>query len=375
MPSPADPTPAEAVNATDDQPRQALPMQGIPAAYAGKMVLHRDVHKVWEAARAVTRSGTPMVVAMVGPSGAGKTHAVHALAAAEGLDVVKYDASGVVEPGDWFGTVVLDGNGTRFVASDLLSAITLPGPRVLLIDEVNRANLRALNAMLPLLDGSGTITIPQTGKRERVNLQVQIVVTANIGSAFLATEPLDEAIRTRVGAWIEVDHLSEADEASLLADRVDGLEAYDAGTLARLGAAVREAAQNGQHPPVSTRQLLAAARFIAAGLDARLAVDAAVLNGYLAEGGASSERSKVKPHVVGITWKQPLPEPLQGEAGDVFTAADTDAAGRALCQCGHTAEQHGIGTDISASLHCRADGPGHCNAYQPRMTAAGTVGA
>ena len=368
-PTPAAPAASVATPAAHPAPSAPAPMpvQGIPAAYSGKMVLDRDVHKVWEAARAVTRNRRPMVVALVGPSGAGKTHAVHALAHAEGLDVVKFDASGVVEPGDWFGTVVLDQTGTDFVKSDLLMAIITPGARVLLIDEVNRANLRALNAMLPLLDGSGTITIPQSGKVERVNPQVQIVVTANIGSAFLGTEPLDEAIRTRNGAWIEIDHLSEADEAALLVERVPGLERYDADNLARLGHLIREAAQNGQHPPVSTRQLLAAAELIAEGLDARLAVDTAVLNGYLTEGGASSERARVKPHVVGIAWKQPTP----GQPGqpDLFTGSPVD-----LCTvCQHTAAAHGMTAQPILSPACtvtNSAGQCQCATFSPATVPA-----
>ena len=341
VPAPtADPTPAQPSGTTS-----AMPSQGIPAAYAGNIVLAKGARQKWHDARAVHKAGDPEVIAMIGPSGAGKTHAVHALAAEEGLDVVKFDASGVVEPGDWFGTVTLDGNGTRFVPSDLLLALTLPGPRVLLVDEVNRANLRALNAMLPVLDGSGTVTIPQSGKRERINRAVQVVVTANIGSAFLGTEPLDEAIRTRITTWVEVEHLGEAEERAMLLDRVEGLDALDAQNLARLGAAIRASATNGQHPPVSSRQLLAAARKMAKGADPRRAVDAAVLDGYLSEGGASSERAKVATLVAGIQWRHPKPE-AAGQPGDVFT-------GTGMCHCGHGPMLHGIGSDVSASTHCR----------------------
>ncbi len=301
-PEPFVPEPEEGVEVGAALSADGAPATGIPAAYSGKVVLSKQARAKWLAARASHKAGKPKVVAFVGPSGAGKTHAVHALSAAEGLSVVKFDASGVIEPGDWFGTVVLDGDGTRFVPSDLLTALTQPGERTLLVDEVNRANLRALNAMLPVFEYAGAVTIPQTGKRERLNRNVQIVVTANMGSAFLGVEPLDEAIRTRVGLWVEVDHLAESEERKLLLARVPGLPEQQATNLARLGAAIRMAAQNGQHPPVSTRQLLAAADLMVAGLDPRLAVDAAVLDGYSAEGGESSERAKVLVHVTGIIW-------------------------------------------------------------------------
>lgn len=385
QPAPADTAPTRGSKAPN------AVQVGLPAAYAGQIVVPDDVRAVWHAARAAHRAGHPMVVAMVGPSGAGKTHAVHSLSAEEGLDVVKFDASGVIEPGDWFGTVVLDGDGTRFVPSDLLVALTLPGARTLLLDEMNRANPRALNALLPVLDGSGTVTIPQSGQRQRLNPDVQIVLTANIGSAFLAAEPLDEAVRTRVSAWNLIGHLNATDEAALLRERIAGakrrkrpgvaefdpsafayvperLTAYYATTLAKMGAKVRQAAQNGSHPPVSTRQLLAAGHMIAAGLPARLAIDAAVLNGYSAEGGDSSERAKVLVHVTGMVWEEPTPKP--GVPGAVvYTGASGTDSGP--CECGHEAEAHGIGTEVSKSVHCRTcvrDYPGPHNAYRQCMS-------
>ena len=179
-----------------------------------------------------------------------------------------------------------------------------------------------------------------------------------------APGPLDEAIRTRIGTWIEVDHLTEDEERRLLLDRVEGLSEWHAGNLARLGAAIRSSATNGQHPPVSTRQLLSAARKMAAGGDPRLAVEAAVLDGYLSEGGSSSERAKVRTHVAGITWAEPKP----GVPGAVYT-------GTGVCRCGHTADLHGIGTDISVSTHCRTcvrDYPGNeqrqCKQYTETTT-------
>lgn len=279
-------------------------LDSTPPMYQSEIVLDKGVRKTWESARKSHQRGAHKVVAMIGPSGAGKTHAVHSLAHSEGLPVIKFDASGVVEPGDWFGTVVLDNGRTRFVPSDLLRALEQPGARVLLLDEMNRANLRALNALLPVLDGSGTVTIPQTGRQARIVGDVMVAITANMGSQYLGVEPLDEAIRTRIGVWLEVDHLSYEDEWPLLMRRVSGLSEYDAQNLARFGQVVREAsANNAGHAPVSTRQLLAAADLIVDGLPARDAVERCVLDGYSPEGGTRSDRAKVRTHLSGIEWK------------------------------------------------------------------------
>lgn len=393
-PAPAPVPPAQAEPAapasipvpTAPQTRQQV-LQGLPSAYAGKVVMSKQTRAKWQAARQAHRDGDPMVVAIVGPSGAGKTHLVHALSAEEGMEVVKFDASGVVEPGDWFGTVVLDSTGTRFVPSDLLTAITTPGKRTLLLDEMNRSMSRALNALLPLLDGSGSITIPQSGQRVRVNPEVQVVVTANIGSAFLATEPLDEAVRTRIGEWLEVDHLDAKQEEGLLLDRVPGLSTHHAKTLAALGALIRASAQSGQHPPVSTRQLLAAARLMRAGLEPGLAVEAAILDGYSSEGAGASERAKVKTHTEGMDWRTPeeraeamreeqekarqaaqeareaLREARAGEAPVMGAAFDPDAP-CSVAGCGHDARWHGI--DRTGS-HVRVDGRTYCDNNDPCM--------
>lgn len=303
-------TPSQGASST---PKSAQPepvvAQPLPAAFSGEIVLQPDVRRVWEASLAAHRAGEHIVVGLIGPSGAGKTHAVHALSHDAGLPVVKFDASGVVEPGDWFGTVALvtdEVTGqtvTRFMPTELLDALERPGSRTLLIDEVNRANPRALNALLPVLDGSGAVVIPQTGRTAVIAADVIVAVTANIGSAFLAVEPLDEAVRTRISAWVPVEHLGEDDERGLLARRVQGLSETDAANLAALGRLVREAAASTQqHPPVSTRQLLAAAAMTVHGLPIRTAVEYAVLNGYSDEGGERSERQKVRVHVAGIDW-------------------------------------------------------------------------
>ncbi len=306
--TPAAPVAAPAEVVAEETPDTQVPGAPIvPAAYRGKVSLPASAEEDWEYA---VKAG--QVIAMSGPSGAGKTHAVHYLAGRMGMPVVKFDASGVAEPSDWFGTVTLEDGRTVFRPSDLLRALTEPGRRVLLIDEANRAAVRAMNALIPVLDGSGTVTVPQTGAMVRLNPAVVIVFTANVGSAFIGVEPLDLAIRTRLGTTIEVPHLGESEECALLLDRVPGLHPDAAAGLARLGRLVRQSAdQSGQHDTVSTRQLLAAAQKIALGQDPARAVETSILNSYSPEGGAQSERSRVRVHTAGITYGAPAVDPRQ----------------------------------------------------------------
>lgn len=321
-----------------------------------RVILSAENEQRWDMARRAIKAGAPhRVILFSGPSGAGKTHAVYHLAGREGLEVVKFDASGVVEPFDWFGTTVLKKDGTEFQPSTLLQAVMTPGPRVLLIDEANRANGRAMNALLPILDGSGSFTVPQTGRSESVNPDCQIVWTANIGAEHINVEPIDEAVRTRIGYTIEVEHLAEADEKALLMERVPGLTDYDAGNLARLGVLLRESAQTGAHPPISTRELQAAAWAMAEkGADPRVAVDMTVTDKYSPAGGDASERAAVRPHVAGIVWKQPR------RARKVST--DLPECGTE--GCGHAAADHGVTTEgVALTTRCTAC---LCGQYSPK---------
>lgn len=333
------------------EPAPKGPKVTLPAAYRGQhVVMTPENRQRWAQARAAVKAGAPdRVILFSGPSGAGKTHAVHDLAAAEGLPVVKFDASGVVEPADWFGTVTLDASGTKFQPSSFLTALTTPGARVLLIDEANRANGRAMNAVLPILDGSGSFIVPQDGQPRSVNPDVQIAFTANIGSEHLQVEPLDVAITTRIATTIELDHLSEDDERALLLSRVPGLSEYDAANLARLGALIRESAKTGAHGPVSTRQILAAAWQCAQPkADARIAVDACITDAFSAEGGEASERAAIRPHVAGIVWKKPR-SAKRGTSSVLNPCANPE--------CRHSAEAHGVSaTTIAAAARCTEAG-------------------
>ena len=337
----AAPTPAPKVQAEPALPEAPAPsvlpaapqVKHAPSTIAGsvpseyrdqRVVLSAENEKRWDMARAAIKAGAPhRVILMSGPSGAGKTHAVYHLAGREGLEVVKFDASGVVEPSDWFGIMTLEKDGTKFQPSTLLQAVMTPGKRVLLIDEANRANGRAMNALLPILDGSGSFTVPQTGRSESVNPECQIVWTANIGAEHINVEPIDEAVRTRLGYTIEVDHLSEADEKALLLERVPGLTDYDAGNLARLGALLRESSLTGAHPPISTREVQAAAWAMAQkGADPRIAVDSTITDTFSPVGGDASERAAVRPHVAGIVWKQPRARKVSSTLPECGTPVD-----------------------------------------------------
>lgn len=402
IPAPVSPRAAAGDPMTDfDMGPLAERLNSMTSGFSGRVVMPPLTRAAWYAARNAHRAGHFQVIAMVGPSGTAKTHAAQYLTHEEGLRWVKFDASGAVEPGDWFGTVAVANGSTVMLPSDLLAALVVPGERTLIVDEMNRSNVRALNALLPILDGSGTVVVPQTGQSVPINTDVMIVITANIGFQYGGTEPLDEAVRTRVTAWLDSDYLSEADEVALLMERVANqpftdedkraekqirtLKAieydparftkWDADNLVVFANAVRQDSEAQRVPAVSYRAVQSAGFLIAGGLHPKDAMTVAILNGYRAEGGPKSERNRLKPHVSGIRWQQPAPTP-PAAAGD--PSAVYSAAADAPCQCGHGPGEHGIGTDISADRACRTcrtaypfDTLRHCAEYNPTLTLDG----
>jgi MoxR-like ATPase len=297
------------------QPDVAPATKGGPTPPAPEQaVMPKAVRDKWAAIRKA-HAKRRKAVAIIGPTGTAKTMAIEGLAHAEGVDFVKFDAGGVIEPGDWFGTMTITEGGTfRFIPSDLLRALTEPGKRILLIDEANRASGRAAVALLPVLDGSGRVTVPQLGQSVMLNPDVMVCMTMNLGSAYMHTDPLDPAFANRV-IWLRLDYLPKASEQRLLAKVTPGLDPGHAANLAAFAALVRDAAsKTGQHGAVSTRQLREAADLIAVGLDPKAALECALLDGFSDEGGARSEQSRVKVHMAGIAW------------GDLSVAPATDGA-------------------------------------------------
>ncbi len=202
-------------------------------------------------------TGTP--VCLIGAAGTGKTEAAREVAARLGRPFVKVDASAVTFASDWYGNpTATEGGRIGWQDSILVSALADP-TAVILIDELNRADSRALNGLLGLLDRTAMVQFPQRAEPIRRAQGVAIFASANVGIEYSGTGALCRALSDRFQMY-ETDYLTVAEEASLLRSRV-GCSATASLEWAKLAAQTRMASWidlGGM--PISTRALIDAAR-------------------------------------------------------------------------------------------------------------------
>jgi hypothetical protein len=301
-PPPA-PEPAPVASIAAVAPKRSTSALGLfvyPPRNTTERIEVSDLHRrKMAAAWSRHQTGVSTVLALVGPAGTGKTSLVWDLAAEKRLGVFQFDCAGATTTADWFGSTVLDKDGTRFAFSSFIEAIREDGEygdeeRIVLLDELNRAETSAaLNALMSILT-KRTAYIPEAGITIRVSRNVFFAVTMNRGSAYSGTVNLDAALIERLEGWLRLDFLPEADEVALVTTRVPGIKTEDAARLIKAARQVREVADRGEvRKSVSTRMVLAAASFAVAGLSLREAAEMTWVDSYDDEGASESERGIV----------------------------------------------------------------------------------
>lgn len=231
----------------------------------------------------------------IGPSGSGKTEAARDLARRANLPFTKVDASAMTDPEAWFGTrevVVEDGAPkTVYNPSAFVTAVTQPG--ILLIDEGNRAPDAIRQILLPLWDDTRQVTNPLTGQVVERDPGCFIIMTGNVGLNFTGTYAVDPAFWTRASTTT-FGYLDAKSEAALAVSRT-GCDQEVADLFVRFANETRTRnQQNEDFPPVSTREVLKACRYVAAGLDANLAAYQVMINAAPSDGGAESVKATLE---------------------------------------------------------------------------------
>jgi hypothetical protein len=233
---------------------------------------------------------------LTGPSGSGKTEGLKRLAERKGLPFYKMDCATITTEEKWVGRREIDSSGTKFVMSEHLK--WLEGieyePGVICYDEINRVHPSKHNVLIPILDGSQALFVPDMGRYVIVHPDNIVMATANIGTAFGGTFTMDRAFRERFNFTMERGFPPPKEEIKVLTTRTNASD-EKAKLMVDIADQTRRKWKTGDlEAPISTRSLIAAAYLVASGMSVVQAFGYTILPMYKDDGGAQSERAMVK---------------------------------------------------------------------------------
>ncbi|TNE47838.1 MAG: AAA family ATPase [Deltaproteobacteria bacterium] len=165
-----------------------------------------------------------------GPQGCGKTVLARAIADSLGMRFVFFNCSSVIEATDFLATIQVRASDsgqpiTDFVKTDFLHALEEANleenqtqPYLLFLDEFNRCQESARNALMPALDTTRQIFNPVTNSFITIPDNVQFIAAVNRGNEFSGTFGIDAAQLDRF-APLQMDYLPPKEEIKLLAGR------------------------------------------------------------------------------------------------------------------------------------------------------------
>ncbi|MEM6988969.1 MAG: AAA family ATPase, partial [Myxococcota bacterium] len=151
-----------------------------------------------------------------------------------GMEFVFFNCGAVVEATDFFATIQVKASDsgapiTDFVKTDILlaleQAIEHPENRYLVfLDELNRCQESARNALMPALDSTRRVFHPIQNSFIEIPPNVQFIAAVNRGREFSGTFGIDAAQLDRF-APLQMDYMPPVEEVKLLRDRHDELPA------------------------------------------------------------------------------------------------------------------------------------------------------
>ncbi|MCA9174763.1 MAG: AAA family ATPase [Planctomycetales bacterium] len=163
-----------------------------------------------------------------GPQGCGKTVTARSIAETLGLEFVFFNCGAVVDASDFFATIQVRASEsgqpvTDFTKTDVLIALEQAAaePRrrfLVFLDEFNRCQENARNALMPALDSTRKVFHPIENNFLPIADNVQFIAAVNRGGEFSATFGIDAAQLDRF-APLQMDYPPAAEEVKLLAQR------------------------------------------------------------------------------------------------------------------------------------------------------------
>jgi nitric oxide reductase NorQ protein len=163
-----------------------------------------------------------------GPQGCGKTVLARAIAESLGMVFVFFNCGAVVEATDFLATIQVRASATGQPVTDfiktevltaLLEAADNPTRRYLVfLDEFNRCQESARNALMPALDATRRVFNPVDNQFIAIPDNVQFIAAVNRGSEFSGTFGIDAAQLDRF-APVQMMYLPPVEEIKLLQTR------------------------------------------------------------------------------------------------------------------------------------------------------------
>ncbi len=193
-------------------------------------VLETDVNVAFKAAISVMEQRGFASVLLTGPSGFGKTTAAIRLAKHLGYTFTKVDCGTLQDPTEIATIRGFKGGETVFERTEFINVFE-KGNAVILLDEANRMYPNVSNALMPVLDGTGQLTI-DTEKFVR-GQNIIFIATVNMGQQYVGTFQMDTAFLNRFGISAKVGNLQLQDEINIVFNH-SNLSRVDAGAVVSL---------------------------------------------------------------------------------------------------------------------------------------------
>lgn len=207
-----------------------------------------------------------------GPTGCGKSRFVEHMAHQLGRELVSVSCHDETSSTDLLGRFLIKGGETVWQDGPVLRAIKLGG--ILYLDEFIEAREDVMVVIHPLTDYRREIFIDRLNQSFQAPPEFMVVVSYNPGYQ-KGLKELKISTRQRF-VGLEFGYPNEKQEAEIV-EKESGLSNGQAAKLVEFGQKVRSLKELGLASSVSTRLLIQAAILIREGMNARVAIKAAIV--------------------------------------------------------------------------------------------------
>lgn len=187
-----------------------------------------------------------------GPQGCGKTVLARAIAKALRMEFVFFNCGAVVEATDFLATIQVRASTTGspvtdFVKTEVLVALEDAGSNphkryLVFLDEFNRCQESARNALMPALDSTRRILHPIENRFLEIPDNVQFIAAVNRGNQFSGTFGIDAAQLDRF-APLQIEYPPGKEEVKILQPRHPELSEKLIGVLVEIANRIRRSAE------------------------------------------------------------------------------------------------------------------------------------